>query len=93
MGVAAVVVGTSVVRVDLHRNGVVGKGPIVLALGMVGHAAADEGVGVLRIDLDRPGVVGNGAIVLALGPMGVAAVVVGPGHIPTMANDFAAGQD
>src|SRR5581483_3201873 len=59
-------------RIESDRLVVVGNGAVVIALGLIGIAAAVVCARILWLEPDRLGVVGDRAIVIALGLVGVA---------------------
>jgi hypothetical protein len=69
--------GKGQVRIECQRLVVVSEGAIILALFLIGIAAAGIGASIFRIEMDRLIVVRDRAVVIALGRIDNAAVDVG----------------
>ena len=75
VGVAPVVVGKEIIRVQRDGLAVVRDGAAMLALLSVGEAPVVVGVGIVRVERDGLGVIGDGAVILALAKVVVAPAV------------------
>lgn len=71
--------GRGKVRVELDRLAVIGNRPVVVALGLIGEAAAPVGEGIFRVEFECLAQIGDATVIVALVVIGNAAVLVGEG--------------
>ena len=80
-GVAAVVKGNGIPRIEPDRLSVVGDGVVIVLLGGIGAAAEEDPVSNLGSEPDRLVEVGDGVVIVLLDGIGVAAVVKDNGRL------------
>ena len=76
LGVAAIVVGSGVIRFEFDEVIVVGDGTVEVALGFFGVAAIVVGNGVFWVEFDGTGVVRNGSVKIAFAGIGDTAIII-----------------